>query len=123
LYCRDHLFYAIEKIIFGQFKQSCKPLDFFIEKSIFPFLTKLENGLGLSIVQILSVLRLEHFDDCVDLGSEGIPFELIAILTIVKKFIDALNPCLLHCLALLSCTEGDRLVHLLLRIYEGSKVR
>jgi hypothetical protein len=51
-----------------------------------------------------------------NLRGEGIPFELIAILAIVKKFIDALNSCFLHGLALLGCTQGDCLVHLLLRV-------
>lgn len=73
-------------------------------------------------MQILSVLRLEHFDHSVDLRDEGIPLKLIAILTIVKKFIDALNASLLHSLALLSCTEGHRLAHFIYRIEKGSKL-
>jgi hypothetical protein len=51
-----------------------------------------------------------------NLRGEGIPFELIAILAIVKKFIDALNSSFLHGLALLGCTQGDCLVHLFLRV-------
>jgi hypothetical protein len=51
-----------------------------------------------------------------NLRGEWIPFELIAILAIVKKFIDALNSSFLHGLALLGCTQGDCLVHLLLRV-------
>ena len=62
-------------------------------------------------MQILSILGLEHFDDSMDLWSEGILFKLIAILAIVKKFIDALNSSLLHGLALLGCTKGGCLAH------------
>jgi len=102
LNCRNHFTDSFEQIIFGKIEQLCEPLDLLIEKSELPFLTEFENGISLSIMKTLRVLRLKHLNDCVKDGDKGVSLKLFFILSIVKKLVDTLNASFGHYLPLLS---------------------
>lgn len=100
--CWHHLFHSLLQICTGVLEDLGQSLYLLVEEALLAVLTELDDGVGLAIVQQLSVLRLEHVEHCPDARHEGHLQQTSHLLSVVEEAIDGLDASLLHFLFLSS---------------------